>query len=183
MDLEGLKSKTFYEVLGVPADASTEQIRDVYKELARIYHPDSNFYDDIAPGKASADQVQVFKIITAAYNTLSDADKRADYDRTIAPLLSLHTKVRKWEDESRDEITEKLRRASASSGGQRRKMSGVFGRLEDDEPLVASPEPSPTRAHVPSSPRKLTLSAFMVGFGLTAGIVAGVICVILFLQH
>ena len=41
------KNKNFYELLGVPRDASKAQIKDAYKDVARVFHPDSNFYDEI----------------------------------------------------------------------------------------------------------------------------------------
>ena len=62
-----------YEVLGVSKAASADEIRKAYRKLAKKYHPDLN------PGKAEAEQR--FKDLTAAYNLLSDSDKRARFDR------------------------------------------------------------------------------------------------------
>jgi DnaJ-class molecular chaperone len=62
-----------YEVLGVKPDASPDDIRKVYRKLAKELHPDLN------PGKPEAEAR--FKTVTAAYDILSDADKRARYDR------------------------------------------------------------------------------------------------------
>ncbi|MBV9249653.1 MAG: J domain-containing protein, partial [Acetobacteraceae bacterium] len=62
-----------YEVLGVQKTDSEAAIRAAYRKLAKRYHPDLN------PGKPeSADR---FKEISAAYDILSDAEKRARYDR------------------------------------------------------------------------------------------------------
>lgn len=62
-----------YDVLGVARDATPEQIKAAYRRLAKKHHPDLN------PGdKAAADR---FKEIAAAYDLLSDAEKRARYDR------------------------------------------------------------------------------------------------------
>ena len=66
--------RNYYDLLGVPRNASKEQIRDAYKELARIYHPDSHFYDEILTslgGQAPtpAPEVDTCKLITEAYNT------------------------------------------------------------------------------------------------------------------
>jgi DnaJ-class molecular chaperone len=66
-------AQTPYEVLGVKADASAEEIRKVYRKLAKQYHPDLN------PGKPAAEER--FKAVSAAYDLLSDPDKRARYDR------------------------------------------------------------------------------------------------------
>ena len=62
-----------YEVLGVKPDASADDIRKAYRALAKQHHPDLN------PGNAQAEQR--FKEVTAAYELLSDPDKRARFDR------------------------------------------------------------------------------------------------------
>ena len=67
------QSQTPYEVLGVKRDASPDEIRKAYRKLAKQLHPDLN------PGKPEAEAR--FKSVTAAYDLLSDADKRARYDR------------------------------------------------------------------------------------------------------
>jgi curved DNA-binding protein CbpA len=53
-----------YDVLGVPRDASVEAIRQAYRKLAKLHHPDLN------PGKAEA--LGRFKAINAANEILSD---------------------------------------------------------------------------------------------------------------
>jgi molecular chaperone DnaJ len=60
-----------YKTLGVDRDASFEDIKKAYRKLARSYHPDVN------PDPAMAEK---FKEITAAYEVLSDPDKRQNYD-------------------------------------------------------------------------------------------------------
>jgi molecular chaperone DnaJ len=62
-----------YEVLGVPRDASADEIKSAYRRLARKYHPDVN------PGDHAAEEK--FKEIGSAYSVLSDPDKRARFDR------------------------------------------------------------------------------------------------------
>jgi DnaJ-class molecular chaperone len=66
-------AQTPYEVLGVKPDASADEIRKVYRQLAKEFHPDLN------PGKPAAEER--FKAVSAAYDLLSDPDKRARYDR------------------------------------------------------------------------------------------------------
>ncbi|HZV73297.1 MAG TPA: DnaJ C-terminal domain-containing protein [Conexibacter sp.] len=62
----------YYETLGVPRDASDEEIRRTYRRLARRYHPDVNK----EPGAEDR-----FKEISEAYEVLGDREKRERYDR------------------------------------------------------------------------------------------------------
>ena len=62
-----------YAVLGVPRDASAEDIRRAYRGLAKQHHPDLN------PGNKTAEDR--FKAIASAYDILGDTDKRGRYDR------------------------------------------------------------------------------------------------------
>ena len=65
--------KNPYEVLGVEPSASAKDIRTAYRKLAKKLHPDLN------PGNKQAEEQ--FKEVTAAYDLLSDAEKRARFDR------------------------------------------------------------------------------------------------------
>lgn len=64
--------KDYYEILGVPKDASQEDIKKAYRSLAKKYHPD-------VCKEANANEK--FAEIQVAYDCLSDPDKRANYDR------------------------------------------------------------------------------------------------------
>ncbi len=64
--------RDYYEVLGVPKDATIDQIKASYRKLAMQYHPDRN---------KSKDAEEKFKEISEAYAVLSDDSKRAEYDR------------------------------------------------------------------------------------------------------
>lgn len=63
--------KDYYGLLGVPRDASPEEIKRAFRRLAFQYHPDHNHQDGAA---------ERFKEINEAYEVLSDRQKRASYD-------------------------------------------------------------------------------------------------------
>ena len=65
--------KDYYQILGVERGANQDEIKKAYRKLALQYHPDHNPNDKTAEDK--------FKDINEAYQVLSDADKRAHYDR------------------------------------------------------------------------------------------------------
>lgn len=65
-------SKSLYETLGVSENASADEIKKAYRKLARKYHPDIN-KDESA--------VEKFKEINAAYEVLSDPEKKQQYDQ------------------------------------------------------------------------------------------------------
>lgn len=90
---------SFYEILGITAGATNEEIKTAYRRLARVCHP------DVTAGgrKGAADE---FMRIHAAYSTLSDPQKRAVYDgklyRTSRPLTTVSSgfsgcRGRNWE--------------------------------------------------------------------------------------
>jgi curved DNA-binding protein len=65
--------KDYYATLGVPRDASEQDIKKAFRKLARQYHP------DVAKDKKAAEEK--FKEINEAYEVLSDPEKRKKYDR------------------------------------------------------------------------------------------------------
>ncbi len=68
-----MEKRDYYEVLGVSRDASEAEIKSAYRKMALKYHPDKN------PDNREAEDV--FKECAEAYEVLSNADKRARYNR------------------------------------------------------------------------------------------------------
>ena len=68
-----MAKRDFYEILGVGRNADDKEIKRAYRKLAKKYHPDMN------PGDKQAEQK--FKEVTAAYNVLSDSEKKKLYDQ------------------------------------------------------------------------------------------------------
>jgi curved DNA-binding protein len=67
-----MKFKDYYEILGVPRDASADDIKQAYRRLAKKYHPDVS---------KEKDAEARFKEMGEAYATLKDPEKRAAYDQ------------------------------------------------------------------------------------------------------
>jgi len=67
--------RDYYETLGVPKNASEEEIKKAYRKLAMKHHPDRNQGDSAKEAEAK------FKEAKEAYEMLSDAQKRAAYDQ------------------------------------------------------------------------------------------------------
>src|SRR5882672_5275534 len=66
-------TRDFYEVLGVDRGCNDEELKRAYRKMALKFHPDRN------PGDKQSEER--FKEASAAYQVLSDADRRAQYDR------------------------------------------------------------------------------------------------------
>lgn len=84
--------KNYYELLGVSREATLEEIRDAYARKVRACAPldDDGLPDEFdLPGESQA----LLRVITAAYSTLTNLEKRAEYDRLLPKQL------RAWDEE------------------------------------------------------------------------------------
>ncbi|XVE94552.1 hypothetical protein REPUB_Repub02eG0018400 [Reevesia pubescens] len=70
---------SLYEVLGIQMGATSEEIKAAYRRLARVLHPDVSAKVQNNNATAAHEFIKVHE----AYSTLSDPEKRADYDRTL----------------------------------------------------------------------------------------------------
>ncbi|KAF8023570.1 hypothetical protein BT93_F0933 [Corymbia citriodora subsp. variegata] len=98
-------SSSLYEVLGIRTGATGQEIKTAYRRLARVLHPDVA----TSVGGRGAAAGREFMRVHEAYATLSDPDRRADYDRTLfqgpgrfavsvaAAAASARGPSRKWE--------------------------------------------------------------------------------------
>jgi len=81
-----MASDTFYDRLGLPRDASLDEIRHAYRELARRLHPDMN----IKPG-----ETELFIGVQEAYDVLIDPNQKTAYDNKLPPEPDIHLPVAK----------------------------------------------------------------------------------------
>ena len=128
--MKNITSKNYYELLGIERDATKEQIKQAYKSIALVYHPDSNFFSEIIDDKPEGEENEVFKQLTAAYNTLIDSGKRVEYDASLPPILP------GWDSEKPDIIGRKITTyspANRANCGATSAAFGVFGSVNAQE--------------------------------------------------
>jgi curved DNA-binding protein len=111
--------RDYYAILGVSKNASAEDIKKAYRQLARKYHPDLN------PGDKSAEAR--FKEITEANEVLSDVDKRNQYDRF----------GQYWKQAEQTRSTTRQTSTSTSSSGNSTNFNDVdFGQYNNFDDFV-----------------------------------------------
>ncbi len=115
-----MPEKDLYAILGVPRNASQEEIKRAYRKLARRYHPDVN------PGNREAEEK--FKDISEAHEILSDPEKRKLYDEFGMAGLQAGF------DAERARAYEQWQRAQQESA---RSFRGGFGRFESFEDIFS----------------------------------------------
>ena len=67
------ENRDFYKILGIPRSAKEKEIKKAFKKMSIKYHPDKN--------KGDEDAMKKYQDITAAYDALSDAERRRKYDQ------------------------------------------------------------------------------------------------------
>jgi curved DNA-binding protein CbpA len=77
--MTAMSSSTFYDILGVPRGATTDQIRRAYRSRAQKLHPDVN---------AAPDAAARFAEVQNAYEVLSNPNRRREYDLSLDGLNS-----------------------------------------------------------------------------------------------
>jgi len=78
--------KTYYDILNVKFNATQEEIKSAFRQLAKKYHPDVN---------PSVEAIEIMKEITLAYEVLSDLEKRKKYDLTLQLQGQTHNQTQR----------------------------------------------------------------------------------------
>jgi molecular chaperone DnaJ len=150
-------AEDYYRVLGVARTASPEEIKKAYRKLARKYHPDVN------PGNKASEEK--FKQVTAAFEILSDAKKRALYDEFGEDAVKMGF------DPKKADAYRAYRDQAAAPGGGRGGGSSfdlgdifgdIFGRSGDDGPFRARAQ-GPARGEDLYSRVRVTLREVVSG--------------------
>lgn len=110
--------KDYYAVLGVSKGASSDEIKKAFRKLARENHPDRHAGDKAAESR--------FKEVSEAYDVLSDADKRKEYDEA-RKLFGAGFRFPGSGGSSGSFVDDSFRRATNGDGGLGDLLGGMFG--------------------------------------------------------
>ncbi|EEF31304.1 chaperone protein DNAj, putative [Ricinus communis] len=115
-------TQSFYELLGISESGTLSEIKKAYKQLARKYHP------DVSPPDRTEEYTKRFLQVQEAYETLSDPETRALYDRDMCRGLGLSTifSARKrtgqdfadrseWEDRWQSQLSDLIKKSNNST--------------------------------------------------------------------
>ncbi|KAJ3675730.1 hypothetical protein LUZ60_004772 [Juncus effusus] len=105
-------SLSLYELLGIAPSDGVEQVKKAYKRMARKYHP------DVSPPERTELHTQRFIEVQTAYETLSDPQRRAEYDRRLRSAFGprrfdQEMEMRsEWRNKWQDQISELKKRSN-----------------------------------------------------------------------
>src|SRR5215203_7229701 len=103
-------NKDLYQLLGLPTEASEDDIQQAHRKLVREYHPDANPEDPRAEGR--------FKEVQQAYEVLSDEKKRREYDEGLRTSSRGRSGRARSRESSRESSSRPRTRAGARAGGR-----------------------------------------------------------------
>lgn len=113
--------KNYYSILGVTPDSSEAEIKSAYRRLARKFHPDVN-----------PDGASLFKDISEAYETLSDAKKRFQYD-TINGFFKSSSYKKEKQQTSSNEAQNQYKKTSTNSNSTDEEKSVYSSKTKMDK--------------------------------------------------
>jgi len=120
------EEENYYDILGVSRTAKVDEIKVAYKEIAKAYHPDSNFYSEIVQEKGDGSEDKKFKLLTQAYTILTNEARRKEYDDSLAPNLP------GWDTNSSEQFhQDMIRRSSSAYQPTTSGAMGVFGKVKN----------------------------------------------------
>jgi len=135
--------RNYYEVLGIPQAATTDQIKKKYRELARKFHPDVVQDKDLGQ--------RVFSQINQAYRILADPERRAQYNQTLVAAAASSngssngtSTTPQGQQASRPYANGAASTPQAAPQGQppsAEKMQAIAGRLSDADNAIMAGKP------------------------------------------
>jgi curved DNA-binding protein len=138
--------RDYYQVLGVPRNATAKEIKQAYHRLARQYHPDRN---------SSPDAEEKFKLINEAYQVLSDPEKRRRYDL-------LDSNYQTWQRSGRGDFDwSRWTRAAGQPGYADADPGGIFSeffRAIFGEDIPVRPTRGATKRPIDGRDREMTVT-------------------------
>jgi len=155
-----IENRNYYELLGIEEDASVEEIKEAYHDIARVFHPDSRFYDEIIEDRdLTEEHNRLFKVITSAYHTLTNDEKRREYDAQLASgtaveldMSQFNSEVwRNWDKPTRDGPTARRPRRGTRTWGSfgvvREELQRQMQMERPPEPVERPRRPTPRQSY------------------------------------
>lgn len=87
--------KSYYELLGIKPSASPQEIERAFRDIARIFDPESDFYSDIVSDPPKPHHLQIFLLARTAHEVLTDAAQRKAYDVFLKRQSNLQNTVQR----------------------------------------------------------------------------------------